>query len=1354
MATKYNLIRDVSGAVTQDVLPSDTVVHVNVRNLQENFDIPADKSSYVVIFKYVSNTSDADANKILVEARNYPYPPQAEARKESPLAFSVPGGARIYLSPARIGIDTDVLVEASIYESAETSAPFFVQAQVALQSIYIEATGSTKGVIDDSLFFKAWGIFSDGTTQDLTSVCNWTSVDNYVAQFGSPGDCILLHEGQTDVQAEHIVTGFRSNFITITSVSVSYINVLPQNPTTGVGGTTTFTAVAYFSDGSSSSITPNSWESSSPAVATISNLGVSTGISFGTTNIYCTYRDVPSNISVLTISQLTSIRLVPESVELGIGETRYFTAIGYYSNGGSSTIVPDAWESTYPNIASVDSSGVVTGVDHGSCSVHCNLGAVYSAPASVIVADIDHIEILPAYIEFKLGDTYRLTAFAYYTNGNGAVITPDSWVSLDENIVTVDSEGLITAIAGGSTVISCSFHSITSSPCYVSVKVVTLLTLEPTNPIATVGDQIQFICTATFADGSRDIIQPDTWTSTRPHRAPVDAFGVVTCIALTTDAEITATVDNGMGNYVTSDPQIVTISQSNEISSIDITPQNVVMTAGSYVQFTAIANYIDGRREEIIPSSWSVSDESIATIDANGYARGVTLGVITVTANIVSTARMRSVPSSGEILPMDVSNTTGLVVGWDYISAIEITPSDTTYVIVNVPIQYSCIATFTDGSRWPVTPTIWVPTVDGIISVDDKGCVTGVAVGSTNMYAAIEQPDGPTITSNPIKVNVVEISPQARAISILKITPNNAVMQCGQQVQFIVNATYNDGTNANIIPDSWNVAEPTLFSIDANGLATGLYQDVTTMTATVGAVTSAPVNVRVGYNVSQMTSLDIFPSDPYLVARPSGANSYVQLMAQATYIDTTTGYIKPNRWEVLVSTGPNCTINQDGYATISGAQGGQVEIQAYIDQADGTNIASSIATINLIPFESVVSTLELFPTESTIFTGQTVQLMVRATYNSGLYHEFIYPQFDISDSSVANFVGSYNTLKGYKNGSVTIRAKVGPFGPGYVYSNYITVAVNTMPSVIPVGSTTLSEATSLPGYLPCTGYTFSVTNPLYANLFAYYKSVNPDNTNIPLYGYGESTSAALSGSFWNGVDVFTTIDGTPSGTTKFSLLDPLKFYVTDISTLGCIVHVDDATDIIANPKGYLRLYTVTKDWYISFSINGVIQLSTDIPTGADNIGIVYITTGMTMEQVRQAFVNALNPLAACTSNPSGYGLRVTDNGAGIDPDAATRKWYDGSVGGDHPGTFQMYDTKSHVHNISTFTDGSAVDYTEPYTAGGSIRMLSKNINGRITTETTTSAVISATTPNSGAYPTTGGNETRGSNFALNLFVKY
>ncbi len=154
----------------------------------------------------------------------------------------------------------------------------------------------------------AVGVYSDASTQDLSSTVAWLSSNTAVATISNTGIATGISHGNTTITATF--NGLTSNSAILgVDNPVFSIAITPSDPTQLIpGGTTQYTAVATFFDHSTGDITSSAtWNSSNTAVATINNIahpGQATGIASGTTNITATLDNVTSNSAVLNVNNL------------------------------------------------------------------------------------------------------------------------------------------------------------------------------------------------------------------------------------------------------------------------------------------------------------------------------------------------------------------------------------------------------------------------------------------------------------------------------------------------------------------------------------------------------------------------------------------------------------------------------------------------------------------------------------------------------------------------------------------------------------------------------------------------------------------------------------------------------------------------------------------------------------------------------------------------------------------------------------------------------------------------------------------------------------------------------------------
>jgi S-layer protein (TIGR01567 family) len=174
------------------------------------------------------------------------------------------------------------------------------------------------------------------------------------------------------------------------------ITVSPTTASKAVGATQTFTAAGFDQNGTTITISPAEfWSSSNITVGTIDSAsGVFTALAAGTTNITATNGTggtVSGNASVtvtLTLV-LTTITVSPATTSNAVGTTQTFTAAGFDQNSASISISPAAfWTSSNATVGTIDSAtGVFTALAVGTTNITATngTGGTVSGNASATV---------------------------------------------------------------------------------------------------------------------------------------------------------------------------------------------------------------------------------------------------------------------------------------------------------------------------------------------------------------------------------------------------------------------------------------------------------------------------------------------------------------------------------------------------------------------------------------------------------------------------------------------------------------------------------------------------------------------------------------------------------------------------------------------------------------------------------------------------------------------------------------------------------------------------------------------------------------------------------------------------------
>ena len=161
--------------------------------------------------------------------------------------------------------------------------------------------------------------------------------------------------------------------------------------------------------------------------------------------------------------------------------------------------------------------------------------------------------------EATVGGTLQLSATVLPSNATNKAVT---WTTSNSSVATVDSNGLVTAVAPGTATITATTTdgSNLSASCAVNVVVpVTSISLDKTSAELVKGNAMKLIVTVLPSNATNKVV---TWSSSNPTIASVDDNGLVTALAagfvtittMTTDgsnlsASCNVTVTENLSNY-------------------------------------------------------------------------------------------------------------------------------------------------------------------------------------------------------------------------------------------------------------------------------------------------------------------------------------------------------------------------------------------------------------------------------------------------------------------------------------------------------------------------------------------------------------------------------------------------------------------------------------------------------------------------------------------------------------------------------------------------------------------------------------------------------------------------------------
>ena len=471
-----------------------------------------------------------------------------------------------------------------------------------LTSIQVSPANSTID-IGQTQQFTAVGTFSDGNTQDLTNLVNWSSSNTNVAAISSSGLALSHGQGSSMISATfNTVDGPVTGTTTLSvAVTLESLTITPVSPSIANSTSLQLTVTGIFSDGSTQDLTASaSWSSSSNGTATVSSKGLVTATGGGTATITATEGGV-SSATTLTVTSavLTAITITPPGSSIAKGTSEQLTATGTFSDGTTQDLTAFVtWTSSAPSLAAISnaagSQGLMTGSGAGSATITATQGVVSgSTTVTITPAVLTSIAVTPAQPSVANGTTVQLTATGTFSDRTTQDLTASAiWTSSSNAIATVSSGGLVRGTGVGSATITATQAGVSGATIVtVTTAVLSSITITPTNTSIAQGTSQQLTATGTFSDGTtQDLTAFVTWISSAPSLVTVSnadgSQGLATGSGVG-NATITAT-QGGLSGITT-----VTVTPAT-LTSITITPPNPSIAKGTSAQLTATGTFSDG----------------------------------------------------------------------------------------------------------------------------------------------------------------------------------------------------------------------------------------------------------------------------------------------------------------------------------------------------------------------------------------------------------------------------------------------------------------------------------------------------------------------------------------------------------------------------------------------------------------------------------------------------------------------------------------------------------------------------------------------------------------------------------------
>ena len=615
------------------------------------------------------------------------------------------------------------------------------------------------------------------------------------------------------------------------------VTVTPSSDSLGVGSSVTLSATVTDAAGHTVNGATIFWNTENAGVATVSGTGVVVGIAVGTVRIAASSGGM-SGFSTITVIPpgVASVTVTPQGPTIKIGETVHLVAQTFDAAGAPLTGRTVTWSSSNTDVATVDNTGLVTGVSVGGSVITATSEGKSGTAAVAVNAPVPaSITVAPPSVTVTIGQTSQLTPTVKDASGaviSGALVT---WQTANAGVAGVTSTGLVTGQSTGATTVTATSGAVSVGvPVSVIVSPANAVIVSPSSAALLVTQQQQLSATVTDAGGHVLQGQPVAWQSSNTLIATVSLAGVVSAV-LPGTATITGTSGSASGvshvtvalvpvRRVVVDPDALAFTQGDPGAQLTVTLLDSIGGTLSLV----------GR-----PVTFSSNKNGVATVSSTGFVTPGSPGqaVITVTQT-----------GSG------FSATATVTVTQVPVASVTITPALDTLTL-GQSVQLAATTNDANGNPLNGRTVVWDGSDDNIAIVSSNGKVTSQAPGTMTVSATSEGKTGTaTIVVIAVPVACVTIAPQNQSVQVGATTPAFTAQPkdagghplAGRVVTFAS-------------------SDPTIATIDANsGVATGVAPGTASITATSEGINSTPATLTV--TAVPVGSVTISPTSQSVVA--------------------------------------------------------------------------------------------------------------------------------------------------------------------------------------------------------------------------------------------------------------------------------------------------------------------------------------------------------------------------------------------------------------------------------------------------------------------------------------------------------
>jgi len=381
---------------------------------------------------------------------------------------SAPGVATVDDTGQATGVGNGTaLIIASVAGVADTATVTVY----AITSIVVQPQQMTLNAIGST--GQATATAYDANGNPISGVAfGWTTSDAAVASVDASGLVTAVGGGTAEIVA--MAGGKADTALVTVTQSIERVEVTPSRTTmTALDATVQLEAAAFDGNGNVIPGASFTWTTSDVDVAMVDGTGLVSATGQGTVSVVATAGGRADTALVTVTQEVDRVEVTPAQVTLkALGATSRLTASAYDANGHAIPGASFAWTTSAAGVATVDASGLVTGVGNGTAGIVATTAGVADTAAVIVAQQVDRVDVTPAdTMLLGAGATAQLSATAFDARSNPIAGATFGWSSTDAAVASVDASGLVTAVdAGTARVIAASDGHADTTAITVAVR--------------------------------------------------------------------------------------------------------------------------------------------------------------------------------------------------------------------------------------------------------------------------------------------------------------------------------------------------------------------------------------------------------------------------------------------------------------------------------------------------------------------------------------------------------------------------------------------------------------------------------------------------------------------------------------------------------------------------------------------------------------------------------------------------------------------------------------------------------------------------------------------------------------------